>query len=45
MEDWPLQAYLWANTLPDDKKEHVQILRHTKKYWANRNEVLVFFPK
>ena len=45
MEDWPLHAYLWAGSLPEDEEEQDQILRHAEKYQANRDKLQVFFPK
>ena len=45
MEDWPLHAYLWAGSLPEDEEERDRILRHAEKYQANRDELQVFFPK
>ena len=45
MEDWPLHAYLWARTLPEDEEEWDQFLRHAEEYQANRDELQVFFPK
>ena len=45
MEDWPLHAYLWASSLPDDQEERSQILRYAEKYQANRDELQVFFLK
>ena len=45
MEGWPLHAYLWTGTLPEDEEERDQILRHTKKYQVNWDKLQVFFPK
>ena len=45
MEDWPLHAYLWASSLPEDEEERDQILRHAEKYRANWNKLQAFFPK
>ena len=45
MEDWPLHAYLWASSLPEDEEEWNRILRHAEKYQANRDKLQVFFPK
>ena len=45
MEDWPLHAYLWAGTLPEDEKEQDRILRHAEKYQASQDNLQVFFPK
>ena len=45
MEDWPLRAYLWAGSLPEDKEEQDRILRYAEKYQANRDELQIFFPK
>ena len=45
MEDWPLHAYLWAGSLPEDEEERDQILRHAEKYRANRDKLQIFFPK
>ena len=45
MEYWPLHAYLWSGSLPEDEEERDQILRHAEKYQANWDELQVFFPK
>ena len=45
MEDWPLHAYLWAGSLPEDKEEQNRILSHAEKYRVNRDKLQVFFPK
>ena len=45
IKDWPLHAYLWAGSLPEDEEERDQILRHVEKYRGSQDELQVFFPK
>ena len=44
MEDWPLHKHLWTGWLPEDKDEHIRIIRIAPRFRANGAEMQIWYP-